>query len=489
MNRDRLRLLLAGVVTLGLVGPLVWLWQASLVPSTYSVMDMGEVDYGGGPRSPMAGHGMPGGTSVNQLQETSQREPDVTVDIVAREERFRLASGREVDGFTLNGTSPGPTIRARQGQLVEVRVRNESVADGMTLHWHGVDVRNGADGVAGVTQDAIGVGESYVYRFVPPDTGTYWYHSHQVSHPQVVGGLLGALVVSPPDEEQQEQVDVVALAHIYSGTPTVNGREEELNVPAVAGQAVRVRVVNTNNTPLHLWVNGPYRVVAVDGIDLNQPTLVTDKRLVLGAGGRADLEVTVPDQGAAQVQLGTSTAVVVGPEGASSAEAPRPDATLDLLTYGTPAPLGFDPEAADRRFDYIIDRRPGFVDGEPGMWWTINGRKFPDVPMFMVREGDIVRMTIDNRSASVHPMHLHGHHAVVLSRNGQPAAGSPWWVDSLNVDPGETYEIALVADNPGIWMDHCHNLPHARDGLVAHFMYEGITTPYTVGGDPGNTPE
>ena len=70
-------------------------------------------------------------------------------------------------------------------------------------------------------------------------------------------------------------------------------------------------------------------------------------------------------------------------------------------------------------------------------------------------------MTISNDSGDVHPMHLHGHHAVVLSRNGVPSTGSPWWVDSLNVADGDTYEIAFVADNPGIWMDHCHNLEHA----------------------------
>ena len=54
---------------------------------------------------------------------------------------------------------------------------------------------------------------------------------------------------------------------------------------------------------------------------------------------------------------------------------------------------------------------------------------------------------------------------------------------------GETYEIAFVADNPGIWMDHCHNLAHAAEGLVAHLMYEGVTTPYRVGGAAGNQPE
>ena len=78
--------------------------------------------------------------------------------------------------------------------------------------------------------------------------------------------------------------------------------------------------------------------------------------------------------------------------------------------------------------------------------------------MYMVSEGDVVRFTIENNSDDTHPMHLHGHHAVVLAKDGEAATGSPWWVDSLEVGVGESYEIAFVADNPGLWMDHCHNL-------------------------------
>ena len=167
----------------------------------------------------------------------------------------------------------------------------------------------------------------------------------------------------------------------------------------------------------------------------------------------------------------------------------QPTEELDLLGYGSPADVGFDVEAADRSFDYDIGRRPGFLDGKPGMWWTVNGRMWPDVPMYVVAEGDVVRMRIHNGSSEAHPMHLHGHHAVVLSRNGDPATGSPWWVDSLDVGPDDTYEIAFLADNPGVWMDHCHNLPHAAEGLVAHLMYDGVTTPYVVGGDTANQPE
>ena len=497
MSRSRLRVLLACLATLAIVAPLAWMWQASRMPSEYSVMDMGYADYGGGPRISGGGHGAHGGgvavggspVSVADLTADPDAPADVRVDLVAEKGRFTLASGREFDGYTLNGTSPGPLIEADQGDLVEVRVRNESVPDGITLHWHGVDVPNAMDGVAGVTQDAVGIGEEYVYRFVAEDAGTYWYHSHQVSHAQVIGGLLGPVLIRP-SRPDPDTVDVVALTHTYGGVRTVNGEEGDVPVVAEPGQRVRLRVINTDNGPVQLWAGQPYAVLAVDGVDVNEPTAVEGKALTLTAGARADLEVTVPEDGsAARVEIGGGAAVLLGPEGADAAEVEQPRDEVDLLSYGSPAPLGFDPAAATRRFVYSIDRRPGFVDGKPGMWWSINGRLWPDVPMYVVREGEVAVMRVENNSGDVHPMHLHGHHAVVLSRDGERATGSPWWVDSLNVRPGETFEIAFLADNPGVWMDHCHTLTYAADGLVAHVMYEGVTTPYRVGGAAENEPE
>ena len=109
--------------------------------------------------------------------------------------------------------------------------------------------------------------------------------------------------------------------------------------------------------------------------------------------------------------------------------------------------------------------------------------------MLVVRKGELVRMTIANHSGSAHPMHLHGHHFLVLSRNGKPVTGSPWSVDVLNVKSDETYDVAFRANNPGVWMFHCHNLPHAADGLLTHLVYEGVTTPFRIGGHAHNHPE
>jgi FtsP/CotA-like multicopper oxidase with cupredoxin domain len=483
--RRSLKVAIASAATLAVLGPIGWFWQASLIPSTYDMSAMGYADSGGGPASdhhhasgsthgsaPAAGEtSVSGGISVAALTGPSGAA-DVAVTLTAR---------RDGNRFTLNGQTPGPVIHAARGQLVQVTLVNANVSDGVTLHWHGVDVPNAEDGVAGVTQDAVKPGQSFIYRFVVQNAGTYWYHSHQVSDEQVRGGLFGALVVS--GDAIRSDVDQVLAVHTYDGRRTINGVAGVSPLAATTGQIVRARVINTDAGPLRAWVSGAssFRVVAVDGRAVSGPSDISGKSVVVTAGGRVDLTFAAP--GRVDVDAGAA----LSPPGVVATTMPA--TTVDLLSYGTPAPLGFEPGKASRNFRYRIGRRIGFFDGRPGMWWTINGHEFPDVPMFMVSTGDVVKMTISNSSGEVHPMHLHGHHAVVLSRNGVAASGSPWWFDSLDVADGDTYEIAFVADNPGIWVDHCHNLEHAADGLIAHLAYTDVTTPYRVGGRADNQPE
>jgi len=506
-----------GIIAVALVG---WAWWASVMPGSYSVMEMGRPDFGGGPGAAShatSGHGAPAvaaaaglgskpgaagdrpdATSITDLVADSERPADVHVELVARAERVTPAGGDPFDGFTLNGQTPGPTIRATEGQLVEVVLRNEDVPAGVTAHWHGVDVPGAMDGVAGVTQDAVMPGETFTYRFVAEQVGTFWYHAHQASHPQVVGGLFGALILEPAPETDAATaatagppvVEAVAAIHTYpGGQRTINGAIGDSRRRAASGDVVRVRLINTDSTPTSAWVTGSsFRVLAVDGHDLVGPTPVADQSVQITAGGRADLEVRVPASGAVRIQV-PGASLLVGPDGAEAEAVSAPREHVDLLSYGQPAPSGFDPASADRRFTYDIGRRPGFLDGRPGYWWTINGGMGAAVPMYMVDEGDVVVMTISNSSGEGHPMHLHGHHLLVLSRDGVPASGSPWWVDSLDVAHGESYEVAFVADNPGIWMDHCHNLPHAAEGLMTHLAYSGVTTPFRLGRDTGNIPE
>lgn len=96
-------------------------------------------------------------------------------------------------------------------------------------------------------------------------------------------------------------------------------------------------------------------------------------------------------------------------------------------------------------------------------YFTINGRAYPDTPEWTVKRGDVVRVRIANVSNLIHPMHLHGHDFVVLAKDGEPLK-TPQTMNTVNVAPGETHDVAFVANNPGAWMCHCHELHHTMNG-------------------------
>ena len=374
-----LRIALPIVATVAIVAPLAWLWQDSRVPAVYSVMDMGYPDYGVGAMADagVGGHGghmqgpmpePPHGAargSVTDMVADPARPADVRVDLVTRQQMLSVG-GRSVPGFTVNGTSPGPEIRARQGQLIEVHLRNESVADGVTLHWHGLDVPNAMDGVAGVTQDAVPVGGEFTYRFVADQAGSYWYHSHQVSNPQVAGGLLGSLVVMPKSGHRPAGRRLCDRTHLRGCAD--RQRQGRGSAGAGATRAAGPGPGHQHRQRAHEDLDQRALPAARCRRHRRAPTQ-RDLRpsVTLTAGGRADLEVQVPTDGTAG-----QGATVQGdrgghwPPGADAPVPPQPAAELDLLSYGSPAPLGFDPAHPTRRFEYRIGRRPGFVKGRPG---------------------------------------------------------------------------------------------------------------------------
>jgi FtsP/CotA-like multicopper oxidase with cupredoxin domain len=255
-------------------------------------------------------------------------------------------------------------------------------------------------------------------------------------------------------------------------------------------------------------VGAPYRVVALDGRDLSGPGELGPERVPLGMGQRADLVFTMPATGAVrlyetQVQGGrtaiqraltpaTSPArhtVTFGSGGAPALPDLRGVHGFDPLRYGTPAadPVAAAPATATHPI--VIADGPGFHDGRVELVHSINGQASPNVPPIVVHEGDMVRLHIVNTTGEYHPMHLHGNTMSVLSRDGVPVSGSPVRLDSVLVGPHETLDVAFLADNPGIWMLHCHILIHASFGLMMTVNYEGVSTPYTVGMLSGNVPE
>jgi FtsP/CotA-like multicopper oxidase with cupredoxin domain len=218
-------------------------------------------------------------------------------------------------------------------------------------------------------------------------------------------------------------------------------------------------------------------VSAVDGRDLTAPGEVSAVGLHLPAGGRYDLVFTMPDRSVA-LMLDNDRALSLRSAGAPPDEDTSSWPELDLLRYGAPAAVPFDTRKTDRHFTMVLDRGVAMVDGRPAYAHTVNGRGHPSIPDQLVAEGDIVRFTVVNRSLATHPWHLHGHPVLILSKNGTPSTGSPLWMDTFDVRPGEIWDIAFRATNPGIWMNHCHNLPHAHQGMMLRLRYDGVTTPF-----------
>ncbi|MEU5529712.1 multicopper oxidase family protein [Micromonospora chersina] len=444
------------------------------------------VTVGGGP-----GRSSRAAVSVADLRGSGSPAPGGTVRrhvLTAKKATVRLASGRDIEAWTYNGEVPGPAITAIQGDLIEVRLRNDDIDGGVTLHWHGYDVPCGEDGVPGLTQMAVEPGDEFVYRFRADQVGTYWYHTHHASHIGVHKGLYGTLVVTPRHGQRAdghaavEQLELTLPVHTFDGSVVIAGSDGRTEHPAPPGTPVRLRLINTDSDPHRIVLAGtPFQVAAVDGRDLNQPGEVSDVGLRLPAGGRYDLKFRMPNTPVALVvdddhDGGLRLHGGVPGDGRVKDTSALPE--LDLLGYGAPDAAPFDTRDADRHFTLVLDRGLAMVNGRPAYGQTVNGRGHPSIPDQLVAEGDIVRFAIVNRSLETHPWHLHGHPVLILSRDETPSTGSPLWMDTFDVRPGETWEVAFQATNPGIWMNHCHNLPHAEQGMMLRLRYDGVTTPF-----------
>ncbi|TDC47607.1 multicopper oxidase family protein [Jiangella ureilytica] len=431
-------------------------------------------DAGGGAA---AVHPIAHGTAVTELRGPTAAAAGGAVrpyTVTARTATVALASGRRVDAWTFDGALPGPPLTAVQGDLLDVTLRNEDIGDGVTLHWHGYDVPCGEDGAPGATQEVVPAGGEFRYRFRADQAGTFWYHTHQVSHLGVRRGLFGTLVVTPREAEAEAAaVDLVLPVHTFDGVVAIGADDGVLRQAAEPGAAVRLRLLNTDSDPHRFALAGTaFRLVAVDGRDLNEPGELSERGLRLPAGGRYDLTFTMPASSVVLTVDGEVRLRMGGGDDVATGEWPE----LDLLGYGAPADVPFDLGTAyDRHFTMVLDRGVAMVDGRPAFAQTVNGRGHPSIPEQLVADGDLVRFTVVNRSLETHPWHLHGHGVLVLARDGRPGTGSPLWVDTFDVRPGEVWDVAFEARNPGVWMNHCHNLPHADQGMMLRLRYDGVS--------------
>ncbi len=204
--------------------------------------------------------------------------------LIAEPVEREIASGMTAHLWGYNGQSPGPTIECVEGDRVRIFVTNK-LPEYTTVHWHGVHVPNGVDGVAGLTQPPIQPGETWVYEFDMQHAGTFMYHPHADGMVQIAMGLMGTIVVHPQVLSLRGvDRDFAFLMNAYdiepgSYTPRVNTMVD-FNLwtwnsrafpgisPLVARQGDRVRIrignMTMTNHPIHLHGHS-FEVAGTDG--------------------------------------------------------------------------------------------------------------------------------------------------------------------------------------------------------------------------------
>lgn len=414
----------------------------------------------------------------------------------AGEVEWEIAPGRTVHGYGFNGQVPGPVLEAQQGVPLEIAFTNR-LPEPTVIHWHGLRIPAAMDGTEDV-QRPVQPGETFTYRFTPPDAGAFWYHPHANETEQLEKGLYGALIVRGADDAAVKANEADGLA--FDGEQILvfddlrvdksgqiakfgglmdrhNGREgnvrlingrSEPEFTIAAGQIERWRIVNASSARyVRLSLGGhSFQIIGTDGGLIEAP--VTAEEVLLPPGDRVELAIGPFEQEGGVFNIddlpfyrGTGKKGVerfgtlhITPRRDSTAHIPSQLREIAPLVTGTPhvtrtVTLGFKPSLR-HGFDFVIDGEPHHHD-EP------------------VNVGELQVWDVVNATQIDHPFHLHGFFFQVLAVDGKP----PAWrslEDVVNVPPKATVRIAWYPDDrPGMWMYHCHILEHHAAGMMAHF--------------------
>jgi FtsP/CotA-like multicopper oxidase with cupredoxin domain len=424
--------------------------------------------------------------------------------------------GVSLKTWAYDGRVPANEIRLRKGEMMRAVVTNKLPAS-TTVHWHGLAIPNPMDGVPVLTQPAITPGQQFTYEFTVPDSGTYWFHSHEGT--QTDRGLYGPLIIEDPDEHADYDAELVLVLDDWidgtgttpdqvlenlkkSGmpnmgpmggdagvTPTtplgddggdvtypyylINGRQtaDPQTVDYRAGQRVRLRIINAGgDTAFRVGVpNTKLTVTHTDGFPVVPRE--TDA-VILGMGERVDATITVntsvPVIAAAERKDGVAQLNIRVNNAPANVKVDEYVAALRTLAPLNTADVSAAPEVQlpQRNPDQtIVLRLAGPTDGYN---WTINGKLYdPPNDGHAVKAGQRVRLSFINESKMFHPMHFHGHTAQVMLPGG-PAARK----DTVLVPPLATVDMDFDTNNPGKWINHCHNTYHLESGMATFLYYE-----------------
>ncbi|MGH9457820.1 MAG: multicopper oxidase family protein [Thermoanaerobaculia bacterium] len=236
--------------------------------------------------------------------------------LVAEPVRREFAPGLVVNCYGYNGQMPGPTIEAFEGDRVRIYVTNR-LPEGTSVHWHGVLVPNGMDGISGLNQPKIGPGETYVYEFTLRQTGTLMYHPHFDEMVQIGMGMQGLFVIHPREESvRRVDHDFAIMLHEWAIEPgtmtpdptvmldfnvfTMNGRVFPGTTPMVVerGDRVRIRLANLsmNSHPIHIHGHKFY-VTGTDAGPIAESAWWPENGVNVPVGTTRDIELIADNPG------------------------------------------------------------------------------------------------------------------------------------------------------------------------------------------------
>ena len=429
------------------------------------------------------------------------RAADLT--LTAQPARHALNGIVTEDMFSYDPGIAPPVIWMKQGQRFITDLVN-GLNEPTTIHWHGMRVPILMDGVPYLAQDPVPPGGAFRYDFVPQDAGTFWYHPHCNTLDQMARGLTGIVVVQEAvdpgfdldlplnlrdfrlDGDNQFIEFFKARNSARAGTlgtvMTTNWQVSPIyDLPA--GGLVRLRIVATDTTRVYKLQlpEAECRIIALDGQPVPEPFdwPVNAAPLLLGPGQRVDIALRMLENEGATYTLYSEV-----PGGLQVLAQFRAKGVSLGRELGEIAPLPANPIAEPdlanaERLNFLFGWSPEGVAPQPSIcgtlgytFWSINrvafAGEFPDpfAPLAVLERGKSYILRLQNETQNDHPIHLHGMTFRVLTSDMRQVVQV--MSDTVLLRSKEVVEVALVADNPGDWMFHCHVIEHQKTGLAGY---------------------
>jgi manganese oxidase len=246
----------------------------------------------------------PNGATLEWKMVNGVKEFHLTVEEID----WEMAPGMVVHAWGYNGRTPGPTIEAVEGDRVRILVTNK-LPEPTSVHWHGLILPSGMDGIAGLSQPAIMPGETFAYEFTLKQHGTQMYHSHGDEMVQIGLGAMGFFIIHPKHRAKKTDRDFAIFLNEWFVSPgsarpdpnvmtefntfTFNSRAFPGTAPLVAktGDRVRIRIANIGQESHPIHIHGhTFKVVATDGGDIPEAAQWPETTVLVSPGQTRDFE-------------------------------------------------------------------------------------------------------------------------------------------------------------------------------------------------------